>query len=79
MFSFSCLFPQPTLQACPTSLPWRSQVLDEPLYASFLKLTGAERPYLDLVRTQAGALACFANSGGALGSAGILLQRLPAA
>lgn len=24
------------------------QVLDEPLYASYLKLTGAERPYTDL-------------------------------
>lgn len=25
------------------------QVLDEPLYAHFLRLTGAERPYRDLV------------------------------
>lgn len=26
-----------------------TQVLDEPLYASYLKLTGLERPYLDQV------------------------------
>ena len=35
-----------------------SQVLDEPLYAHFLRLTGAERPYTDLVGGCWGLFGC---------------------
>lgn len=55
---------QPCGLACRSLLAQHSslsatQVLDEPLYAHYLRLTGAERPYTDLVSGRAtGAAAC---------------------